>query len=191
MPRSRSLAPLLAAVALGVAACGDDRANVTTPTTVAQQRVTTAAMTPSAAPAPAPDSGRTAVTASPTAAPGESTAGGRRADAATARAVRRALRTFTAALVERDVRTACRHVVGLERLAASVGRDGVDCETLLGNNANASNPPSARTLKAIAGAAVTVRGDRASVDLPDGAPPLRRVDGAWKIDYAALLPDAP
>ncbi len=166
----------LAALAVPLAGCGSDAPNAISPSTVAP-------------PADVPADAGASVPKAPRPAP-LTLEGGRHADAATAREVRAVLRRFAVAVGERDVATVCATVVGVERLAARVGREGVDCETLMANSGNSSSPPPASLLRALRGARVSVRGDRAVVTTAAGAPPLRRVGGTWKVDYGALVQGA-
>ncbi|MGX6449965.1 hypothetical protein ACVU7I_18165, partial [Patulibacter sp. S7RM1-6] len=53
--------------------------------------------------------------------------------------------------------------------------------------ANASKGPTTADLAALRTGRVTIAGDEATVAVGAAAPlPLRRVDGAWKVDYGAF-----
>ncbi|WP_320672470.1 hypothetical protein [Patulibacter defluvii] len=205
MIRTRLL-PLLLAAALPLAAVGcggDDEPNTTaastpttsastsasTPTTTSEQPTTTTSEPskddkgeqpkPETTAQPAPDN--------PLA---NYTKGGKPADDQTANEVRTAMRDFLTAVSKGDGAKICSRIIGFDEVAKKLRQKDVTCESLMKNNVNAAAAPSKQALAAIGKAKVTVKGDRATLGGNIG-PPLRKVDGVWKIDYGALIPAMP
>jgi hypothetical protein len=178
MPPPRPLTSLLCVLAAGaaVAGCGDDG-----PTT-------TSASTVPPALAAQGDRGGTATGAASdhSGAIGAYAEGGRAASTSEAAPVTGAFRAFAAAVVDRDARAACARVTGFEELLRARGQAGT-CEQLLPDIGNVAAGPSPRDLELIGDADVVIAGDRATISVGSESPvPMRRVDGAWKLDYAAF-----
>jgi hypothetical protein len=181
MPVPRSLPALFCVLALaaGTAGCGGDDG----PTT-------TSAGSATVPPAMAAQGDRGGVATSAAPAPADALEGylsdGRQATAQEAAPVRAGFRAFAEAVVARDAREACAHVTGFEELLRAAGQEG-SCRDLLPDIGNAAAGPSPRDVAAIADAGVVLSGDRATISAGGEAPvPMRRVGGAWKLDYAAF-----
>lgn len=210
MSRSRSIPLLLATTAcLAVAGCGSDDKPATTsasaPTTAVQTAPATTATTTAPAPAPATTTTKTATTPpttsdAPATAKGDTkttpnplaklkdyTKGGQPASEADTTAVRTAMREFSDAVASRNAKQICNRTIGLDELMAKAGQKGATCESMFKNSGNTAAAPSKKDMEAIAKGKVTIKGDRASLEISDGTPlPMRRVDGVWKVDYAAF-----
>jgi hypothetical protein len=180
-----------AALLVGAAGCGSDE-----PTTTAAQPVSSVATAPPAATAPADPAveaqgSRGATTgAAPAPAPtplSDYAAGGRPASAEQARSVRGAFRAFATAIADRDADGICSRTVGFEELLRAQGGGGGSCEDLFKNVGNGAAGPSKRDLALIGDADVLIADDHATLSLGGQTPvPMRRVGGAWKVDYAAF-----
>lgn len=212
MSRSRSIPLLLAATAcLAVAGCGSDDKPATTsasaPTTAVQPATTapaTTATTPTTT-APTPpttnattattpttteDGGSTKADSGKTASPlnklKELTKGGQPASEAETAAVRSAMRAFGEAIASRDAKEICRRTVGIDALLSQSGQKKATCESMFEASSNASSAPSKQELAGIASGKVTIKGDRATLNTPQGPMPMRKVDDTWKVDYGAF-----
>ncbi|WP_022928276.1 hypothetical protein [Patulibacter americanus] len=192
MIRLRPLPSLIVAATLlaGATGCGSDE-----PTTTAARPVSTVAAPAATTAAPDPavqaQGSRGAATgAAPAPAPtplSDYAAGGRPASAEQARSVRGAFRAFAAAIADRDADGICSRTVGFEELLRAQGGGGGSCEELFKNVGNGAAGPSKRDLALIGDADVLVADDHATLSLGGQTPvPMRRVGGAWKVDYAAF-----
>lgn len=209
MSRSRSIPLLLAATAcLAVAGCGSDDKPATTsasaPTTAAQTAPatptttattpttpTTTATTPTTPTTTSDDSatakGDSKTTPNPLSKLKEYTKGGQPASEADTAAVRKSMREFSDAVASRDAKAICSRTIGLEELMAKSGQKGATCEKMFKNSGNTAAAPSKKDVQAIDTGKVTIKGDRASLEITGGtALPMRRVDGVWKVDYGAF-----
>jgi hypothetical protein len=175
MPSPRPLPVLLCAFALavGIAGCGDDGPTTTSASTVPDALAAQGARGGTTTPTPA---GRRI----------PEYADLRRASKTDAAAVRAGFRAFADAFVARDAKAACSHAVGFEDLLRARGQSGT-CEELLPAIGNTSAGPSPRDVALIDDADVEVAGDVATLSVGSESPvPMRRVDGTWKLDYAAF-----
>jgi hypothetical protein len=181
-----------ATLLVGATGCGSDE-----PTTTAARPVSTVAAPPATTTAPDPaveaQGARGATTgATPAPAPrptplSDYAAGGRPASADQARAVRGAFRAFASAIADRDAQGICSRTVGFEELLRAQGGGTGSCEELFKNVGNGAAGPSKRDLALIGDADVLIADDHATLSLGGQTPvPMRRVDGAWKVDYAAF-----
>ncbi|WP_026912938.1 hypothetical protein [Patulibacter minatonensis] len=177
MPSSRPLPLLLCALALaaaGATGCGDDGPTTTSASTV-----------PDALAAQG-DRGGSATVPTQTGPRITEYVDTRKATAAEAAPVRAGFKAFADAFVERDAAAACSHAVGFEELLRARGQSGT-CEALLPGLGNTSAGPSPRDVALIEDADVEIGGDRATISVGGESPvPMRRVDGSWKLDYAAF-----
>ncbi|MCK9249633.1 MAG: hypothetical protein M0P31_11770 [Solirubrobacteraceae bacterium] len=114
-----------------------------------------------------------------------STSSGDRADVD---AVRAAAIAYARATMDVDLDRACALVTGLDEPVRSAGAAPAPCPSVLANGANGSVRPTDRDLRRLRDATIVVDGDRARIELVGTEMPLRRVDGAWKVDFAAMRP---
>jgi hypothetical protein len=193
--RLSPLPPLLVTVALlgGLAGCGGDD-----PTTTTARPVSTVSQAPPATtPAPTDTAATeaqgargttTGAAPAPAATPLRDYAkGGAPASKGEARAVRGAFRAFARAIADRDAAGICSRTVGFEALLKAQGGGVGSCEELFKNIGNGAAGPSDRDFAVIDDADVLVADDHATLSLGAQTPvPMRRVGGAWKVDYAAF-----
>ncbi|EHN10767.1 hypothetical protein PAI11_23730 [Patulibacter medicamentivorans] len=206
MSRARLLPLLLAAaLSLSAAGCGgdDDKPSTTsasTPSTTSSTSSSTTSPTTTTDPEPTTtdqssttktsETEKTPTTSTPSTPLQDYTKGGSPADDKTADEVRAAMREFLTAVSKGDAKLLCSRIIGFDEVAKKLGQKDVSCESLLKNSANGAVPPSKQVLAGIDKAKVTIKGDRATLGGNVG-PPMRKVDGVWKIDYGALVPAVP
>ncbi len=98
--------------------------------------------------------------------------------------IRAAINGFQEAIAEKDAAKACSHTTGMP-MTSDAGKPTLSCEMLAQGG---SPPPTEENRRTVASAKITVKGDKASVELGAGVPmPFRKVDGTWRIDYGTLL----
>jgi hypothetical protein len=180
---------VLLALAAGAVGCGSDEPTTTAaaaPATTAPSQAGT--VPPSVEEAQGSRGGATGTAPAPPPSPlTDYLDDGAPASAADARAVRGAFRAFARAIAARDARALCARTVGFEELLKAQGAGAGSCEDLFQNVGNGAAGPSDRDLALIDDADVAIDSDRATLTVGGQTPvPLRRVGGAWKIDYAAF-----
>lgn len=207
MSRFRSIPLLLAVTAcLAVAGCGSDDKPATTSASAPTTAVETAPATPTTT-APAPTTTDTTTATTPTKTSDDTittggddadapnplaklkdyTKGGQPASESDTAAVRTAMREFGDAIASRNAKAICNRTIGLDELMAKSGQKGTTCEKMFKNSGNTAAAPSKKDVQAISAGKVTIKGDRASLEISGGTSlPMRKVDGVWKVDYGAF-----
>lgn len=111
--------------------------------------------------------------------------GGKPASAEEAATIRSTMLAFGEAVGKRDVKQVCAMTTGLSE-KPDPRAPGLSCESLV-QNSGSTNGPSKKEKALIRKAKITVKGDRASIELAAGVPlPFRKIDGRWRVDYGTL-----